>query len=486
MAQRHGLGDVDLFHGGIAECHISGNPCNSQYSEALQGADRLAGKCQRFQYDPARSDTRLIYKAWYRVLNSGTQFEKHLRWLRSFQYASPQEIYEFQLLALRSLFHHCHCNVPFYRKSWNASRFRPNGFRELETLDDVPVTSRADLRANFPGRICAHNITVLRRIRKFTSGSTGEPLEFFNDRGTLGVRLASRFLHNEWIGLRPTDRMVRMTHHQAPYRSMVNELQISTLAATRSTASRVIRYIKQARVPGIVAFPSVLKILGECLLSSPRNSVPSLKAIVSAGETLLPSDRRRLSNAFGAKVYERYSAQEVPGEFGQQCQANAGMHWNPGIVFLEVQRNGRAAKIGETGRILLTDLWNRVMPLVRYDIGDEVEIGGGCKCGRTWETIIGPIGRLQDRLTTKNGELMALTDLANEIAERFEQEISRFQLVETGKSTYKIRIVLDPRVNNFDVLKLRDFLHSYFRDIEVETRDPMRLPSGKSPLLVRI
>lgn len=353
-------------------------------------------------------------------------------------------------------------------------------------LHDIPVTTRSDLKGNFPGNVCAHNVTVLRRIRKFTAGSTGAPLEFFNDRGTLGVRLASRFLHNEWLGLKLTDGMVRMSHHQAPHRSMVNETQVSTLAVTRKTARKVIEYIRRSHVPSIVAFPSVLRILAENLVSSPDNLTGFLRAIVSTGETLLPSDKRRLSDAFGAMVYERYSAQEVPGEFGQQCQADAGMHWNPGIAFLEVRRNGKAAKIGETGRILLTDLWNRVMPLVRYDIGDEAKVGDNCKCGRTWGTITGPIGRLQDRLTTKDGELMALTDLATKISERFEKEISRFQLVETGKSTYKIRIVLDPRVNNFDVLELRDFLHSSLQDVVVEARDPMRLPSGKSPLLVRI
>ena len=41
VAQGHRLGDVDLFHGGIAECHISRNPCNSEYSEPLQGAGPL-------------------------------------------------------------------------------------------------------------------------------------------------------------------------------------------------------------------------------------------------------------------------------------------------------------------------------------------------------------------------------------------------------------------------------------------------------------
>ncbi len=432
-----------------------------------------------------RSDVKLLYGVWYKLLNAGTQFEKQLRWLKSFQYASYGEIYEFQLNALRNLFDHCYRNVPFYRKSWRARGFRLSDFRELESIDQVPVTTRSELRSNFPFNTCAHNVSVIRRVRKFTSGSTGMPLEFYNDRATLGVRLASRFLHNEWLGLRPTDNVIRMTHHQAPYRSMVNETQVSTLAVTGNTARDIIRYIERSGTAGIVAFPSVLRILARSLISSPRNVGSSLKTIISTGEPLMPSEPARLSEIFSVDLYERYSAQEVPGEFGQQCLARQGMHWNPGIVFLEVRREERAAGVGEIGRVLLTDLWNRVMPIVRYEIGDEVQVGSKCKCGRAWATVVGPVGRLQDRLILRNGNLMTPTGLAAKILEEFGRELTQLQFVETGDSAYKIRVMLSPSTMGLDLSSLRDYLAPYFREVTVVEGDFVRLPSGKTPVLVR-
>lgn len=428
----------------------------------------------------------LFHRVWYKLLDLGTRFEKQLEWLRSFQYAPNEMVYEFQLVALRNLFDHCYRNVPFYRKTWRTSGFNPSSFRELESIDDVPVTTRSDLRENFPSNTCAHNVTVLRRVRKFTSGSTGAPLEFFNDRGTLGVRLASRFLHNEWLGVRARDKWVRMTHHQAPYRTFPNETQVSTLAVNRNKACEIVQYLRKSNAKGLVAFPSVLRILAEALISKHERLNGALKAFVSTGETLLPSDRTKFSKAFGVDVYDRYSAQEVPGEWAQQCAPNSEMHWNPAIVFLEIRGGKEPARPGEAGRVLLTDLWNRTMPLVRYEVGDEMKAGSGCNCGRTWRTIAGPITRSQDSLTTRSGDQLSIADLSAIIDQQFGKELMQFQFVETGSSTYKIRITPIPDIKEFDHLKLKQQLSRYLADVEIETRDPIRLSSGKSPILVKV
>ena len=427
----------------------------------------------------------MFYTLWYKLLNAGTRFERHLQWLRSLQYATREEIYEFQVQALKNLFTHCYRNVPFYRKSWHARDFDPSDFRELESLCDVPVTTRSDLRANFPRNTCSHNVTVLRRLHKYSSGTTGAPIEFYNDRGNLGIRLSSRFLHNEWLGMRLTDRWIRMTHHQAAYRALVNEAQVSTLAATRSRASNLIHYITRSGARGIVALPSVLRILSDALLSEHQILHPPLKAVVSTGEMLLPTDRTRMSSAFGVDVCDRYSAQEVPGEWAQQCTPNGEMHWNPGIVFLEVRRGDHVAKMGERGQMLVTDLWNRVMPLVRYEVGDEVKAGGACSCGRTWATINGPIERSQDYLVLRNGEHVTVADFATRIAHEFGREIIHFQFIETGESAYRVRTVLDPRIRDFDRFALKDYLSHYLRDVVIEGGEPITLPSGKSPILVK-
>jgi phenylacetate-CoA ligase len=275
-----------------------------------------------------------------------------------------------------------------------------------------------------------------------------------------------------------------MTHPQARFRSLVNETQISTLAATRHRARGLVEYLERSRPKGIVAFPSALRMLSEGLNSNHDSFRSSLKAVVSTGEMLLPLERTRLSSAFGVEVYDRYSTQEVPGEWAQQCASRNQLHWNPAIVFLEIRHKERAARAGETGRVLLTDLWNRAMPLVRYEVGDEAALGTNCNCGRTWGTIAGPIRRSQDYFTLKKGEHMQLAEFAAIVMEEFGQELVHFQFLETGESTYKVRIIPTLGID-FDRSALREYLLNYFRDALVERDDPIRLSSGKSPILLR-
>jgi hypothetical protein len=85
----------------------------------------------------------------------------------------------------------------------------------------------------------------------------------------------------------------------------------------------------------------------------------------------------------------------------------------------------------------------------------------------------------------KNGEHATVADFATEIAHEFGREIIHFQFIETGKSAYKIRTVLAPRIRDFDHLALKDYLSHYLRDVVIEEGDPITLPSGKSPILLK-
>jgi hypothetical protein len=79
---------------------------------------------------------------------------------------------------------------------------------------------------------------------------------------------------------------------------------------------------------------------------------------------------------------------------------------------------------------------------------------------------------------------MQIAEFAAMIYEEFGRELVHFQLLETGESNYKLRIVPTLGID-FDRSALREYLLSYFRDAVVEHDDPIRLSSGKSPILLR-
>ena len=69
-----------------------------------------------------------------------------------------------------------------------------------------------------------------------------------------------------------------------------------------------------------------------------------------------------------------------------------------------LDNHGRPCKEGETGRVVLTDLHNFTMPLIRYEIGDYAEVGPPCACGRGLPVLARILGRSRNMLTLPAGD----------------------------------------------------------------------------------
>ena len=119
---------------------------------------------------------------------------------------------------------------------------------------------------------------------------------------------------------------------------------------------------------------------------------------------LLSNERRKIENVFGIKVTDRYGCEEV-GLIASECEEHSGMHLNIEHLFVEfVKNDGFLADPGELGKIVLTDLTNRAMPLIRYQVEDVgVATDRKCACGRGLPIMSSVIGRVADFLIKNDG-----------------------------------------------------------------------------------
>jgi phenylacetate-CoA ligase len=120
---------------------------------------------------------------------------------------------------------------------------------------------------------------------------------------------------------------------------------------------------------------------------------------------LWPHQREIVEDVFGIKVFDRYGCREVAHIAGE-CHEHDGLHVSADRVLLEiVDNNNRPCAPGETGRILVTDLDNYGMPLIRYDIGDRAVVAepSACACGRGLPKIEGVKGRTLEIVVTPDG-----------------------------------------------------------------------------------
>jgi phenylacetate-CoA ligase len=130
-------------------------------------------------------------------------------------------------------------------------------------------------------------------------------------------------------------------------------------------------------------------------------SVPGLRQVRTIGETLAPAVRQRAQSVLGVTVADTYSSQEL-GTMAIQCPHSGLYHVMAEGYLVEVlDPHGAPCGDGATGRLVVTDLHNFAMPLIRYDLGDYAEVGPACTCGRGLPTLRRIVGRERNMVTIR-------------------------------------------------------------------------------------
>jgi phenylacetate-CoA ligase len=153
----------------------------------------------------------------------------------------------------------------------------------------------------------------------------------------------------------------------------------------------------------LFTFPSYLRLLAAHFREAPRK-LTSLRAAWVSSETVDEGLREACREAFGCRIVEDYTSGET-GYIALQCPQCAKLHVQSEVALVEVlDAEGAACGPGEIGRVVVTPLHNFAMPLLRYEIGDEAEVGAPCACGRGLPVLNRVVGRTQDYFVLRSGE----------------------------------------------------------------------------------
>jgi phenylacetate-coenzyme A ligase PaaK-like adenylate-forming protein len=346
---------------------------------------------------------------------------------------------EHQLDQLRRLIRHAAATVPFYR-----DRCDPARVRHLQDLERLPILTKEEAReagdALVSGLLPPHG-----RLTIQTSGTTGSPLQVRCDRAALQRNYAffSRALDWAGCGVRPRvatfagRTIVPATQEHPPFwrRNLAgNALLCSSYHLAPDTLPAYVEALRAFGPELIDSYPSSLAPLARHLLA---NGIADLRprAIVTSSETLTVTAREEIEQAFGCGVYDQYGAAEMAA-FATQC-ADGRYHCHPEYGIVEVRCDGRAARPGEIGELVVTGFVNPAMPFLRYATGDLAELGEGpCPCGRESVILRRILGRQDDVLVTPEGRLVGRLDpvfkgVPAMVESRITQDLPDHVLVET-------------------------------------------------------
>jgi phenylacetate-CoA ligase len=151
-----------------------------------------------------------------------------------------------------------------------------------------------------------------------------------------------------------------------------------------------------------------------------------VQKITCAGEpgALVPSTKKRIEEAWGAKVYDHAGATEI-GAWGFECEFQPGaLHVNEAMFLAEVEDPDTGEPItepGKPGKLVITALDRIAQPCIRFDSKDLVEIGSNvCECGRTFMMFQGGVIGRADDITKVKGVLLspsAIEDVVRSFSE---------------------------------------------------------------------
>lgn len=389
--------------------------------------------------------------------------------LRRLQWLSPDQIRELQESRLRALISHAYRHVPYYREMLDRLGIDPGEIRHLADLQRLPVLSKDVIRRNlhFDLMSDAHDKREMLPIR--TSGASGEPITLYTEKAQLEMRWATTLRNQEWTGYRFGDRQVRLWEMKLgrPRLQALRE-RLDALLTRRTVvaavamdgdalrrAGEVVGRRPNALVDGDV---SGLQLIGATLGNSARRWRP--KAVISSEQTLSDESRAAIERSFEAPVFDKYGSHDF-GAIAHECDVHRGHHVNAESYIVEIVRDGRAARPGESGDVLITDLTNLCVPLIRYAIGDRATATDRqCPCGRGLPLIEDIQGRAPAVIVGGNGGCVPATFFADALRD-CGYAIKQFQVTQSEPGALTLRIVKGPRFSDAALHQLLDLVRHH-------------------------
>lgn len=417
------------------------------------------------------------FMAW----RAGSAHLRHLRALERTQYDAPEVIRERQLAALKAQLQHAWDTVPYYRAAWNNAGVHPSDVRALEDLDAFPILTKADIRRHNRALVSSAFDVAKCRV-KTTSGSTGVPLTIYCDEPAMQFKAACTIRSDQWSGYRLGQRVAKVWGNpeyrhfglkgRLRNRFFDRAVYLDTLNLNDERIGEFARAIRRHR-PGLVFGHAHSLYLVACALKKGGVLDVRPNGIISTAMILHDWQRAVIESVFGCKVTNRYGCEEV-SLIASECEEHNGLHVNADSLYHEVPAGGK---------LLVTDLVNRAMPLIRYQVGDVVVPSARrCACGRGLPLLERVEGREADYVVTPAGNLISGISLTENFA-NLVPGTAQMQIVQESITQLRIRMVAGDGFGDASRAKVAELVRDTFgagveHELELVDAIPQE-PSGK-------
>ena len=292
--------------------------------------------------------------------------------------ASLDELRALQLERLRATLRHAYANVPFYRRAFDAAGVRPDDCATLADLSKFPLTSKNDLRDNYPLGLVAVDRSRIARLHA-SSGTTGKPTVVAYTQGDLDV-WALVMARSIWAaGGRPADT-VHVAYGYGLFTGGLGahygaeRLGCTVIPASGGATTRQVQLISDLRPEIIMVTPTyMLTLLDEFERQGLDAAKSSLRVGIFGAEPWTEAMRAEIEARAALDAVDIYGLSEVigPGVAQESAVTKDGLHvWEDHFYPEIVSAEGDVLPEGSRGELVLTTLTKEGMPVIRYRTQD--------------------------------------------------------------------------------------------------------------------
>ena len=353
-----------------------------------------------------------------------------------------------QLQKLQALIGRLWESVPPYRQKMEKLGVTPQSIRDLDDLQRLPFTTKADLRENYPLGLLACDRKKAVRVHA-SSGTTGKPtVVAYSEKD---VSLWGDIMAHRLAVAGVTDDDVfqvvlgyglftgAMGFHQG-----VERLGAMVVPAGGGFTERQLLLMEDLATTVFTSTPSYALHLAEVIEAAGVRDRLSLRVGIFGAEAWTEEMRLRIEEGLGIIALDSYGLSEVIGPgVAMECPQRSGLHFDPGHFLIEIvdPETGEVLPEGAEGEVVITTLTKEALPLVRYRTHDLSRLlPADCPCGCGEPRLERIKGRCDDMLIIRG---------VNVFPSQIEVALSR---VEGLSLHYQLHVTTDSSMKELNVL----------------------------------
>ena len=349
------------------------------------------------------------------------------------QSLSRREVLHKQQQDLVAILAHARQHTAYYAERLNGA-----------SIDAQPILTKEDIRQHLPDLLV--NGADRSQVKLgHTGGSTGQPLAFWYDDAKHELMRAGMCRSYMMSGWRPGEKILNFwgARQDTQIGGVFNAGWTDFIAAEKTIAAceyterqlhewaTIVRAYQPVLLQG---YASVLAEFARFCLATRQAPPKTLRGVYSTAEVLGAEQRALIEQAFGCKVFNQYGCREIPNI---ACECRHGrMHIFTDMVYLETP---------DDERLIVTSLTNRLMPFIRYDLGDSGQLlDDACACGSPFPLLAMGLCRHNDIIRTASGKSLHPSYFNRLLAHL--PQIRQYQCIQSAPDQLTLHLVVDEKL----------------------------------------